>query len=96
MPKIKPKPFPSDRQLVDPSVLGAAVRSARTQSGLSIADAALTIGIAKQTLSDLEAGKPTVGLGMALKIASELGVTLFVVPSTEKETVRRLLEDTAL
>lgn len=91
MPKIKPTPFPSEKQVTDAAVLGAAVRSMRTQSGLTIEEAALTIGVAKQTLSDLETGKPTVGLGLALKIAKELGVALFVVPSVDAAGVNRLL-----
>lgn len=89
MPKITPKPFPAQNQLLDPKTLGEAVRSVRTHSGLSIEQAALIIGVAKQTLSDLEAGKPTVSLGLALRVANELGVSIFVVPKTEQDRVQR-------
>lgn len=91
MPKIVAKPFPQQKQLIDPMTLGEAVRSVRTQSGLSIEQAALVIGVAKQTLSDVEAGKPTVGLGLALKIANELGVSIFVAPKTEQDRINRFL-----
>ena len=93
MPKITPKPFPAQNQLLDSKTLGEAVRSVRTHGGLSIEQAALMIGVAKQTLSDLEAGKPTVSLGLALKVANELGVSIFVVPKTEQDRVQRFFLD---
>jgi transcriptional regulator with XRE-family HTH domain len=79
----------------DAAVLGAAVRAARTGAGLPLADAAALLGVAKQTLADLETGKGTIGLGLALKIAENLGATLFVVPSTEREKMRRLLMESS-
>ena len=91
MKVVKAKPFPSNPELRASKQLGDAVRSARTRSGLTIADAAMSIGIAKQTLSDLELGKPTVSLGNALKIAEQLGVALFMVPSERREQVKRKL-----
>lgn len=91
MRKTKPTAFPSDPVVTDAAVLGAAVRAARTSAGLRLADAAALLGVAKQTLSDLETGKGTIGLGLALKIAGGLGATLFVVRSTEREKTRRLL-----
>ena len=91
MRKTKPTTFPPDPVVTNAAVLGAAVRAARTGAGLRLADAAALLGVAKQTLSDLETGKGTIGLGLALKIAEGLGATLFVVPSTEREKTRRLL-----
>lgn len=91
MRKTKPTAFPSDPIVSDAAVLGNAVRAARTGAGLRLADAAALLGVAKQTLSDLENGKGSIGLGLALKIAEGLGATLFVVPSTEREKTRRLL-----
>lgn len=73
-------------------MLGAAVRACRTQAGLTLEEAALTIGVAKQTLADLEAGKPTVGLGLVLKIAHELGLALFIAPSHERERVTNAIK----
>jgi len=91
--RIVPTPFPTDPEVRDAAILGAAVRSARTASGLSIQDAALAIGVAKQTLSNLEAGKPSVGLGLSLRIARELGVTLLAVPAATGEVARRRISD---
>jgi len=50
---------------------------------LTLEEAALAVSIAKQTLGDLEAGKPSVGLGIALRVAKALGVSLFIAPAGE-------------
>ena len=93
MKKILPTPFPPDPLLTDIAVLGAAIRAARTAAGLRLIDAASLIGVARQTLNDLENGKPTVSVGNALKIADGLGVALFCVPAAERERVRRKLTE---
>lgn len=91
MRTVTPKLFPSDLELRSAKQLGIAVRAARTQAGLTLADAALTLGVAKQTLSNLELGKPSVGLGLALDIAAGLGVALFMVPASAREQTRMRL-----
>lgn len=91
MKKVVKTSFPSDPLVHDAVVLGRAVRACRTQAGLTIEEAALSIGVAKQTLSDLETGKPTVRLGLALKIASDLGVRLFIAQSRDSERLRRTI-----
>ena len=91
MRTVTPKPFPSDLELRSAKQLGIAVRAARTQAGLALADAALTLGVAKQTLSDLELGKPSVGLGLALEISAGLGVALFMVPASAREQTKTRL-----
>ena len=91
MRTVTPKPFPSDLELRSAKQLGIAVRAARTQARLTLADAALTLGVAKQTLSDLELGKPSVGIGLALEIAAGLGVALFMVPASAREQTRMRL-----
>jgi DNA-binding XRE family transcriptional regulator len=91
MRTVIPKPFPSDLELRSAKQLGIAVRAARTQSGMTLADAALTLGVARQTLSNLELGKPSVGLGLALEIAAGLGVALFMVPASAREQTRMKL-----
>lgn len=80
MRKVVPTKFPNFR-IVDPTQFGQAIRAARTQSGLTIAEAALSIGVAKQTISDLELGLGTVSIGLALKVAREVGVSFFAIPT---------------
>ena len=91
MRTVTQKPFPTNLELRSSKQLGVAVRAARTQTGLTLADAAMTLGVAKQTLSDLELGKPSVGLGLALEIAAGLGVALFMVPASAREQTRMRL-----
>ena len=79
--RVVPTAFPTDPQLTTPDELGAAVRAARTAGGLTLEEAALAVSVAKQTLGDLEAGKPTVGLGIALRVAKVLGASLFIAPA---------------
>lgn len=95
MKRVVATALPSDPFVSDARVLGAAVRAARTAAGLTIEDAALIIGVAKQTLSDLEAGKDTVSLGLVLRITRELGVALFVAPTEQRERFRRVFVSTS-
>jgi DNA-binding XRE family transcriptional regulator len=92
MRRVVRTPFPADPLITDAMHLGAAVRAARTEVGLTLEEAALTIGVAKQTLADLERGKPTVGLGMALKIVHQLGVVLFLAPASQRERIVHLIQ----
>ncbi len=88
MRTVKPIPFPECPELLVPKHFGDAVRAARTQSAITLEAAALTLGIAKQTLSDIELGKPTVGLGNAMLAAKGLGVALFALPAEERERTK--------
>ncbi|MES2530074.1 MAG: helix-turn-helix transcriptional regulator [Pseudomonadota bacterium] len=88
-----PTARPADPLVADAAAFGAAVRAARTGSGMSLADAALLLGIGKQTLSDLETARASVGLATALKVGRELGVAVFAVPAHDREWVRRLVID---
>jgi transcriptional regulator with XRE-family HTH domain len=89
MPRLKQTPFPSSPLLREATSLGAAIRSQRIESGLTIEQAALSTGVAKQTLQDLELGKPTVGLGIALRLAHELGVSIFIAPAQQEIRIVR-------
>lgn len=93
MKRVVPTPPPVDPLVADAVAFGAAVRAARTGSGMSLADAALLVGIGKQTLSDLETARTSVGLATALKVGRELGVAIFAVPAHDREWVRRLIVD---
>ncbi len=82
--RVVPTAFPTAPQLRT---------CARTASGLTLEEAALAVSIAKQTLGDLEAGKPTVGLGIALRVAQALGVSLFIAPAGEAEQIAQLIHE---
>jgi predicted transcriptional regulator len=67
--------------------LGLVVRSVRRTSKIRLDDLAATAGVSKQFASDVEHGKPTVQLGLVLRLLSELGVPLMLdIPEdVEKE-----------
>jgi transcriptional regulator with XRE-family HTH domain len=58
--------------------LASAVRAVRRASKVRLDDLAATAGVSKQFASDVERGKPTVRLGLVLKVLSELGVPLML------------------
>lgn len=89
MKRVVPKPFPLDPVIRDSAALGQAVRAARTATELTLVEAAIALGISRQTLADLESGKPTVAVGTALRVANELGVSLFMAPAQHRERIRR-------
>jgi transcriptional regulator with XRE-family HTH domain len=91
MKRVVKTPFPAEPFVANAKVLGAAIRAGRTSQGLTIDEAAMMIGIAKQTLSDIELGKPTVGVGIVLNAALELGVGVFVTPAKERHLVEHFL-----
>jgi transcriptional regulator with XRE-family HTH domain len=67
--------------------LGLAVRAARRISKVRLDDFAATTGVSKQFASDVERGKPTVQLGLVLKLLAELGapLTLDIPQAAEHE-----------
>ncbi len=61
-----------------PAELGLLIRAMRRSSGVRIDDLAATAGLSKQFVQDVEHGKPTVQLGLVLKLLAELGMPLNV------------------
>ena len=91
MRRVVPIQPSADPSVANPEAFGRALRVARTAAGMTLVDAAAVLEVSKQTLSDLERGRGTVGLGIALKAARDLGVSLFAVPSSDREPVRRTI-----
>lgn len=61
-----------------PATLGAAIRSRRGDLGLTQEDLALSIGVNRKVIGQLEGGKETVRLDIALKAARALGLNVGV------------------
>ncbi len=59
-----------------PRGFGAAIRDRRRRRGMTQADLALAIGTASRFVVDLEAGKETCRLGLALAAAAAVGIDL--------------------
>ena len=60
--------------------LASVVRGRRQSLGLSQADLATRAGVSRPWLSDVEAGKPTVELGLVIRLLDALGFRLDVTP----------------
>ena len=56
--------------------LALVLRAVRKSSRVRQDDLAATAGVSKQFAADVERGKPTVQLGLVLKLLSEAGVSL--------------------
>jgi transcriptional regulator with XRE-family HTH domain len=65
-------------KITSPAELGAALREARRSRGLRLQDAAAGAGVGVRFLSELERGKPTSRLGETLRVASSLGLRLWI------------------
>jgi transcriptional regulator with XRE-family HTH domain len=77
---LKKQETPNLNQVLTPELLGQAIHARRTQSNLSIEDAASFCGVAKQTFMNIEHGQHTSQLDTILKICSTLGIKLFIQP----------------
>lgn len=60
--------------------LGIYVRDQRRAAGLNQADLAARAAVSRRWLSDLEAGKPTVEVGLVLRVFAALGQLVDVRP----------------
>jgi transcriptional regulator with XRE-family HTH domain len=70
-------------KISSPTDLGLVVRAMRRDSKVRIDDFAGLAGVSKQFASDLEHGKPTLQIGLALKVLQDLGVEVSVeIPSS--------------
>ncbi|MEQ8259032.1 MAG: helix-turn-helix domain-containing protein [Alcanivorax sp.] len=71
---------PRQYNVDSPEELGRRIHAARKAQGLTQVDLAEIAGVGPRFLSELERGKDTVRLGLALKIARLVGLDLFAVP----------------
>ena len=75
---VTPLPVPEPQQLLDAATLGKFVRARRTQSGMSIHEAAAFCGVAVGTLSKIETAGGDVKLSSILNICAMLGITISI------------------
>ena len=68
---------------------GVAIRTMRKRAGIRIDDFALTAGVSKQFMTDLENGKPSVQMGMVLSLLQRLNLRVSLdLPDTAIDTFR--------
>ena len=92
MKRVKATPQPNSPIITDAKSLGEFVRAARTAEGMTIEAAAAIAGIAKQTLSDIEAGQETVSIGIVLRVLADHGLTMFIA---ENQHAARVVDTVA-
>lgn len=64
--------------------IGRLVRERRRQAGLTLKDAAGMAGVGVRFLSELERGKPTLQIGLAIEVLHLFGLDLYVQPRGER------------
>ncbi len=84
-----------DRQLTQ---LGAVLRTARIEAGLTQDELGARAGVSRQLVSRIEAGSPRGEVGRVAQVAAALGYRLTVAPRTppkptrEREAVKAYLD----
>lgn len=81
---VTPFPVPEPQQLIDAATLGKFVRARRTQSGMSIHEAAAFCAVAVGTMSKIETAGGDVKLSSMLNICSMLGITISIEDREKK------------
>ncbi|HJW73282.1 MAG TPA: helix-turn-helix transcriptional regulator [Geothrix sp.] len=69
-----------NRPPLTPSDLGALIRGVRKAQGLRQDELAGVAAVGLRFIVDLEAGKPTIQIGKALKVLEALGCSLTITP----------------
>ena len=69
------------------SDFGAAVRAGRKAAGMRVIDTCALARVSIQTLTDIEAGKPTVSIGKIMDVADSLGISFFSVSADNRHIV---------
>jgi HTH-type transcriptional regulator / antitoxin HipB len=64
--------------------LAAAVRGRRRDRGWSQLDLAAKAGVSRKWISELEAGKSRVELGLVIKVLEQLGLTIDVIETAAR------------
>lgn len=73
--------------------IGLAMRAVRKAGRVRLDDLSATTGVSKQFTSELEHGKPTAQLGLALKLLQELGVHVILdIPESATAHLSQLRE----
>lgn len=65
--------------------LGIYLRDRRRAAGLNQTDFAATAGVSRRWLSDLEAGKPTIEIGLVFHVIAALGLYVDVQPEPDTD-----------
>jgi y4mF family transcriptional regulator len=77
---------------LSPAQIGHVIRAVRKASGIRLEDLALLAGVSKQTVQDIEHGKPTAQIGKVMVLLRNLGVRVdLVVPPERAKHVNEIM-----
>lgn len=66
------------QEVLNPKELGLIVRAVRKTSGIRQSELAALMRVSKQFATDLERGKPTLQLGLVMRLLNELGLPITI------------------
>ncbi len=72
-------------KVTNPTDFGQLIRQRRKQAGLTLKDAAGMAGVGVRFLSELERGKPTLQIGLAIDVLQLFGLELHIHPRGESQ-----------
>ena len=70
-------------KVAEPKDIGQQIRQRRKEAGLTLKDAAGMAGVGVRFLSELERGKPTLQIGLAIQVLQLFGLELHIHPRGE-------------
>lgn len=70
-------------RITRPSDVGALIRAWRDDHGVSQIELAKKLGVSQRWVSHVENGKPTLQLGLVLRVFNELSIDVFASPTRE-------------
>jgi y4mF family transcriptional regulator len=73
-----------------PEDIGALLKSYRRDRSLAQTDLAKKLGVSQRWISHAENGKPTLQLGLVLRVLNELGVELTAGAAAKSDKPRRV------
>jgi HTH-type transcriptional regulator/antitoxin HipB len=75
---------PSNDTIPTPKTLGARIKEARTEQGLTQEDLANLSGVGRRFISEVENGKGSAEIGKILLILAALGLALYALSKWKK------------
>ena len=94
MPSLPPPLYPTQTKLL--TELGQRLREARLRRRFSSATVAARAGIARATLTRVEAGDPSVTMGTYLRVLAVLGLERSLAVVAADDVLGRQLQDAGL
>lgn len=74
------KPLPPARRITSVDEIGEIVRGVREEEDTDQATTAGLSGVGVRFLGDLERGKPTLRIGLVLRVLERLGLEVWIAP----------------